>query len=218
MYQRRLTELSFLLLISLAVPLSGQESHRSEPATGVLCSRSTFAHGYRHGYEAGYHQGNVDINMGRPARKRFSELRGVPLGYQTDFGPRNSFLYGFQFGLMAGYSDGYSGKKFRAVSVLRAAAAELGSATTEPQLPNPNFDRGVIFGYEDGFGRKFGTRKREVAEALPPKEQCQTPAKGQGPAGAESTEYCDGFRRGHIIGRSDASALGTEHVLLEASK
>lgn len=224
MHQLRLTVISVLLLICLAFPLSGQESHRTEPATGVLCSRSTFAHGYRHGYEQGYHQGNVDINMARPARTRFSELRGVPLGYQTDFGPKNSFLYGFQFGLMAGYTDGYSGKKFRAVSILRTAAAELDPGSTEPERPNPNFDRGMIFGYEDGFGRKSSIRKHDTAQALAPKEQCRTSAnggtaaKGQETTGAENTVYCDGFRRGQILGRSDATALGTEHVLLEASK
>jgi len=218
MYQPKLTALSFLLLICLVSSSSGQENHRTEPATGVLCSRSTFAHGYRHGYEVGYHQGNVDINMARPARSRFSELRGVPLGYQSDFGPKNSFLYGFQFGLMAGYSDGYSGNKFRAVSIMRAAAAELDPASTGPQLPDPNFDRGVIFGYEDGFGRKSSARKRESAEAAPPREQCRVSAKGKDPEGAEATDYCDGYRRGQILGRSDASALGTEHVLLEASK
>ncbi len=143
-----------LLLLSVALPLSSQENHRNEPATGILLARSTFAHGYRHGYEEGYHQGNIDINMARPARKKFSEFRGVPLGYQSDFGPRNSFLYGFQFGLMAGYSAGYSGKQFRAVSNLRQAAMDLNPTATEKQAPDPTFDRGVIFGYEDGFGWK----------------------------------------------------------------
>ena len=120
-----------LLLLSVALPLSSQENHRNEPATGILLTRSTFAHGYRHGYEQGYHQGNIDINMARPARTKFSEFRGVPLGYQSDFGPRNSFLYGFQFGLMAGYSAGYSGKQFRAVSNLRQAAIFMPSRLIE---------------------------------------------------------------------------------------
>ncbi len=179
MKQSKQNVLCCLLLFCMALPLLSQESHRNEPVTGVLLARSAFAHGYRHGYEAGYHQGNIDINMARQARTRFSELRGLPLGYQNDFGPRNSFLYGFQFGLMAGYGDGYSGKEFRAVSNLRVAAAELNPTLPELKVRTSTFDRGN---------------------------------------GGETPDYCDGYRRGLILGRTDAFAARGEHGLLEASK
>ena len=207
-----------LLLLSVALPLSSQENHRNEPATGILLTRSTFAHGYRHGYEQGYHQGNIDINMARPARKKFSEFRGVPLGYQSDFGPRNSFLYGFQFGLMAGYSAGYSGKQFRAVSNLRQAAMDLKPTATETQAPDPIFDKGVIFGYEDGFGWKPAKTSDVGTGRLTRGEACQTSPKAQQQTATESQEYCEGYRRGLVLGRADASAAGAEHGLLEASK
>ena len=207
-----------LLLLSVALPLSSQENHRNEPAIGTLLTRSPFAHGYRHGYEEGYHQGNIDINMARPARKKFSEFRGVALGYQSDFGPRNSFLYGFQFGLMAGYSAGYNGKQFRAVSNLRQAAMDLNATATETQAPNPTFDRGVIFGYEDGFGWKPAKASGVGTGRLTRGEACPTSPKGQQQTAAESPEYCEGYRRGLVLGRADASAAGTEHGLLEASK
>jgi flagellar biosynthesis/type III secretory pathway protein FliH len=207
-----------LLLLSVALPLSSQENHRNEPATGILLTRSTFAHGYRHGYEQGYHQGNIDINMARPARKKFSEFRGVPLGYQSDFGPRNSFLYGFQFGLMAGYSAGYSGKQFRAVSNLRQAAMDLNPTATETQAPDPIFDKGVIFGYEDGFGWKPAKTSGAGSGRPTRGEACQTSPKAQQQTATESQEYCEGYRRGLVLGRADASAAGAEHGLLEASK
>ncbi len=207
-----------LLLLSVALPLSSQENHRNEPATGTLLTRSPFAHGYRHGYEEGYHQGNIDINMARPARKKFSEFRGVPLGYRSDFGPRNSFLYGFQFGLMAGYSAGYNGKEFRAVSNLRQAAMDLNPTATETQAPNLTFDKGVIFGYEDGFGWKPAKTSGAGSGRLTRGEACQTSPKAQQLTATESPEYCEGYRRGLVLGRADASAAGAEHGLLEASK
>lgn len=218
MYHPKLSFFScLLLLLSVALPLSSQENHRNEPATGTLLARSPFAHGYRHGYEEGYHQGNIDINMARPARKKFSEFRGVALGYQSDFGPRNSFLYGFQFGLMAGYSAGYNGKQFRAVSNLRQAAMDLNPTAIETQAPNPTFDRGVIFGYEDGFGWKPAKTNGVETGRVTRGEPCQTSPKAQ-QAAAEPLEYCEGYRRGLLLGRADASAAGAEHGLLEASK
>ena len=109
-----------------------QESHQSEPVTGVLFMRSTFAHGYRHGYEAGYHQGNIDINMARPPGRDSPNYAESPWAIKPVLVPRNSFLYGFQFGLMAGYNDGYGGREFRVISTLRqVAAAELDSTLPE---------------------------------------------------------------------------------------
>ena len=180
--------------------------------------RSTFAHGYRHGYEAGYHQGNIDINMARPARTKFSELRGIPLGYQPGFGPRNSFLYGFQFGLTAGYSDGYAGREFRAISTLRQVAAELDSTLPQLKVRSSLFDKGLIFGYEDGFGQKPAKTAEKIPERPSGTGSCQK-AKGEDElAAGETPDYCEGYRRGLILGHKDAFAAHGEHGLLEASK
>src|SRR6185437_948238 len=78
-------------LIGLAAPQNIPENHCHEAVTGVLLTRSSFAHGYRHGYEAGYHEGNIDINMARPARKSMKLFKGLSLGYESSFGPKKSF-------------------------------------------------------------------------------------------------------------------------------
>jgi hypothetical protein len=207
-----------LLLLCISLPLACQESHQSEPVTGVLFMRSTFAHGYRHGYEAGYHQGNIDINMARPARAKFSELRGIALGYQSGFGPRNSFLYGFQYGLMAGYNDGYAGREFRAISTLRLAAAELDSPSPELKVRSSLFDKGLIFGYEDGFGQKPAKKLVKMPERPSGPGSCEKAQATEGPAAGETADYCEGYRRGLVLGQKDAFAARGEHGLLEASK
>jgi hypothetical protein len=207
-----------LVLLCAALPAAGQENHRNEAVTGVLFTRSTFAHGYRHGYEEGYHQGNIDINMSRAARTKFSELRGVPLGYQPDFGPRNAFLYGFQFGLMAGYSDGFGGRDFRAVSSLREVAAELDATLPELKAHSANFDRGLIFGYEDGFGSKHVWPANEAAQRSSDATGCLAAAGHKEQSTAAPADLCDGYRRGLILGRTDAAAARDERGLLEASK
>ncbi len=201
-----------LLLLCVSLPLTCQETHQSEPVTGVLFARSTFAHGYRHGYEAGYHQGNIDINMARPSRTKFSELRGVPLGYQSGFGPRNSFLYGFQYGLMAGYNDGYAGREFRAITILRQVAAELDPNLPALKVRSSLFDTGLIFGYEDGFGQKPAKKMEKMPERPSDPHSCEQAQVGETP------DYCEGYRRGLILGHKDAFAARGEHGLLEASK
>lgn len=213
MYQ---SKLCFLLVLCVGIPSLSQENHRTEPVTGVLFTRSAFAHGYRHGYEAGYHQGNIDINMARPARTRFSELRGIPLGYQDDFGPRNSFLYGFQFGLTAGYSDGYGGKEFRVIATMRQVAGALDSTLPDLKVRRSDFDRGLILGYEDGFGKKSGQAKNGLPARATGVGSCKN-TDGKAPTGGDP-DYCEGYGRGLILGRKDASAAHGEHGLLEASK
>src|SRR5437764_12408944 len=115
--------LTLFLAAGVAVTARSQDLHLSESGSAVVLSHSAFAHGYRHGYEEGYHVGNVDINMGRPAHTKLSQLHGLSLGYTPQFGPRKSFESGFREGLKAGYSDGYAGRVFRAVDTLRLVAA-----------------------------------------------------------------------------------------------
>jgi len=96
-----------------------------EPGSATVLAHSAFAHGYRHGYEEGYHIGNTDVCVGTLPRTRLREVRGLKLGYSSQFGPRRVFEQGFQAGLKAGYGDGYTGRKFRAVDSLRAVSVAL---------------------------------------------------------------------------------------------
>jgi hypothetical protein len=206
--------LSVLILAVAAGPAPAgdrDESHLSEPISGVVFVRSAFAHGYRHGYEEGYHLGNIDINMGRLARIKKGQFRGLSLGYSSSFGPRRSFEGGFQAGLKAGYADGYDGRTFRAVELVRSVAAEL---TEAPSPADPNslyFDQGVGAGYYDGLqqGASAPADFRGVSCAqFHPERQEDLPAEGS---------YCEGYQRGFVLGHSDALALA-DRPALEASK
>src|SRR5215471_15809185 len=121
-----LLPLVLLVLTNAAVAQSDvDESHLREAGAGAIFTRSAFAHGYRHGYEEGYHLGNIDVNMGRLARKKRDQFHGVSQGYSSQFGPKQSFEAGFEAGLQAGYSDGFLGRSFRGVEVTRSLARAL---------------------------------------------------------------------------------------------
>jgi hypothetical protein len=210
----------FLTLCFAAVFLisaGAEDFHLREPGSAVVLSHSAFAHGYRHGYEEGYHIGNTDISVGTQQRAKLKSIHGAKLGYAAQFGPRAIFEKGFQAGLRAGYHDGYSGYAFRAVDSLRSLAASL----EEPNSPNDrkfaNFDLGFLTGYNDGLGRGTSTQ--------PPAAQvdfhfvsCSNshPATQSG-QGAENS-YCDGYRRGFVLGHADGLVLGPDASRLEASK
>ncbi len=206
------------MAMALAAPAAVQENHCQETGTGALFTRSAFAHGYRHGYEAGYHEGNIDINMARRARTTFKQFKGLPMGYEQTFGPKRSFELGFALGLKAGYNDGYAGKTFRAVEGLRTAAAALEEKAGPNDSANVFFDRGVTLGYEDGFtqGQKADRNSAMLGVDIR-SVQCSFHPTRKKEAGAESS-YCDGYRRGFVLGHGDGLALGRGQGLLEASK
>jgi flagellar biosynthesis/type III secretory pathway protein FliH len=184
----------------------------------ALLTRSTFAHGYRHGYEAGYHEGNMDINMARQARTRFKQFKGLPLGYKHSFGPKKSFELGFALGLEAGYGDGYAGRTFRAIASLRTVGDSLKPANDAGDPGNTFFDRGLTLGYQDGFAASQAENGREGILPVDMRSiKCSFRAGKKAEAAAESS-YCDGYRRGFVLGRSDRLDLSPEQVLLEASK
>jgi hypothetical protein len=188
----------------------------NEDGSGVLLSRSAFAHGYRHGYEEGYHQGNVDINMGRiPRPQAKGQLRGLKLklGYAPAFGSKRSFEDGFTVGLRAGYSDGYAGQSFRAVDLLRQMAVEL-APTPPPEDPSGvYFDQGLAAGYltgwQQGASSKSGVGRTDSAEA-----DCGQPGRDIPAPGS----YCEGYQRGFVLGKTDIVVLRRDSIYLEASK
>lgn len=206
--------------MALAFAVSAQarehDGHLKESGTGALFTRSVFAHGYRHGYDAGYHAGNIDINMARKPRTRYKQFKGLPLGYERNFGPRKSFELGFALGLEAGYGDGYAGKAFRAVDSLRMIGESLDAHPGRGDPGNVFFDRGVTLGYQDGLAASrselTGTHPAEMNSV-----KCSFNADSKKDAAAKSS-YCDGYRRGFLLGQSDHLDLLPEQMFLEASK
>jgi hypothetical protein len=215
--RRLLSFLILLLTASLTLPAKAQESHLSEAGSGVVFSRSAFAHGYRHGYEEGYHLGNIDINMGRMARTRRDQFHGLSQSYSSSFGPKKSFEGGFQVGVQAGYCDGFVGRRFRAVESTRELANELDAKPSPDDPSGLYFDQGLASGYSDGF--QHGALATIPAAPLHAGTiACSQfhPAKQQDVAAEGS--YCEGYRRGFILGHSDALALGADQAALEAVK
>lgn len=209
--------LLFWLLGVSVLRAPAQERHLQENGTAVIVERSAFAHGYRHGYEQGYHHGNIDANMARPPRTKMSQFKGMPLGFDSSFGSKKSFELGFAAGLQAGYGDGYAGQVFRAVSQLREAgsALERGPALDDPG--NSYFDKGMAAGYRDGFDRAASgpSGPRPLDFHTVPCAQFASPNQSDSLGGHS---YCEGYRRGFILGHGDGLALLPEGRLLEASK
>lgn len=199
-----------------ASPAGAQESHMTEAGSGGVLARSAFAHGYRHGYEEGYHLGNVDVNMARLARKKHDQFRGLNQGYSSRFGPKKSFEAGFQAGLQAGYSDGFTGRSFRGLDATRELAKAL-----EPLTPaDPSgvyFDQGLASGYSDGFQR--GASAPALSMPLDLRAVlCTQLRPGKPQDAAAEGSYCEGYRRGYVLGHNDALVLGVDRRALEAVK
>jgi hypothetical protein len=206
-----------LLAASVVAQERPQEQHLRDSGSAAVLAHSTFAHGYRHGYEEGYHAGNNDVNMGRVPHSKLAELRGIKTGYSSEFGPHRVFDSGFRAGLKAGYSDGYLGRTFRAVSNLRALAVSLDPSPSPADPHHIYFDQGFFSGYNDGFERGGSDRSASAqidfhlvsCSQFRPANQGEFPAQGS---------YCEGYRRGFALGHDDGFVLRPDAVLLEASK
>lgn len=216
---------------------SGQERHFSEAGSAVILMRSAFAHGYRHGYEEGYHLGNIDINMGRRPHTRLSQLHDLSSHYSAAFGPRKSFELGFQQGLRAGYMDGFAGRVFRGVENLRVIAVALDQNPPPADPSNIYFDRGVSAGYDQGLESvgKEGEQAEKVdistvdcAQAHPLQRSQDSKDRARLPKGprlaSDSLDadtqgtFCDGYRRGFVLGHTDAVVLGPKLMVVAARK
>jgi hypothetical protein len=197
-----------------------QDVHLNEAGSGAILSRSAFAHGYRHGYEEGYHLGNVDINMGRsPRSQQKGQFHGLKLksSYMSSFGPKRSFDDGFAAGLRAGYADGYFGRTFRAVESLRLVAAEI-TSTAPPEDPGGiHFDQGLTAGYQDGWQQ--GATSQSSAEPMDMRHaNCGPVHPDKDHDRPAQDTYCEGYRRGYVLGRTDILVLRRDSIFLEASK
>ncbi|MGC2695870.1 MAG: hypothetical protein WA738_08765 [Candidatus Angelobacter sp.] len=210
--------LPLFLVIGCAIAQAQvDEPHLSEAGSAVVLAHSTFAHGYRHGYEEGYHAGNVDINMGRVAHAKTSELRGVKMNYAGHFGPRKVFEKGFQAGLNAGYSDGYAGRTFRAVDDLRAMADSLETSPSPIDPKHASFDQGFLSGYNDGFERA-GSDQSPTGQIDFHIVGCTKLHPASPHELLDTGSYCDGYRRGFALGHGDGFWLRPPTSRMEASK
>lgn len=206
-----------VLQTARAVAEATAEIHYSEAGTAPILVRSAFAHGYRHGYEEGYHQGNIDINMGRQPHTRFSQLRDLSMRYSSEFGPRKSFDAGFQQGVRAGYMDGFAGRMFRGLENLRSIAMKLDQQPAQADPRNLYFDQGFSAGYERGIDSalKQGTQRGKVDPSM---VECSANQRATQMGEAVRGTFCDGYRRGFVLGHTDGIVLGPNPMVLASRK
>jgi hypothetical protein len=209
--------LAFCLGAALTFPAHAEDLHLHETGSAAVLSRSAFAHGYRHGYEEGYHLGNTDINMGAGHRTKLKNIRGLKLGYSSQFGSRSAFQKGFHAGVRVGYHDGYSGHTFRAIGTLRSLAGSLEEAHSPAEPKFAYFDQGFFSGYNDGL-EHGGSGQPSTAQVDFHAVGCSNfqPVKQSDPFAKKS--YCEGYQRGFALGLGDRMVLGPDASRLEASK
>jgi hypothetical protein len=207
--------LTLFLAAGVAVTAKSQDLHLNESGSAAVLSHSAFAHGYRHGYEEGYHSGNTDVSLGTLQRRKLKDFHGLKLGYFPEFGSRKVFERGFLAGLKIGYVDGYSGRLFRVVDTLRSVSDSLEDTHSPTDALFAHFDDGFVSGYNEGFDRG-GSDQSSTAQVdfhfvgcVNSKEQNNLPGKDS---------YCEGYRRGFVLGHADGFLLRPEGGLLEASK
>jgi hypothetical protein len=207
-----------LVLASFSVAQSSSNDlHFRETGSSAIFLRSAFAHGYRHGYEDGYHLGNVDVNMGRHARIKFNDLHGAASRYSPDFGPRKSFDSGYLEGMKAGYGDGFVGRNFRAVENLRFIALALDDKPGSTDPTNRYFDQGIADGYNKALdaAQKGDPSAEQLDLRFITCDQFH-PANQHDMAAQES--FCDGYRRGYVLGHADGIILRPDSAALAARK
>lgn len=200
-----------------ATPTSTPDLHMREPGSAVVFLRSAFAHGYRHGYEEGYHVGNMDANMNRQPRTHLSQFHGISSRYAPEFGPRKSFEAGFNEGMKAGYGDGFIGRKFRAIDNLRFIAMALDQTPAPADPRNVYFDQGLATGYDQGMAG--ATKNRSQTELLNMRYVgCAQFHPGRQEDLAAEGSFCDGYRRGFVLGHADGITIAPGFAALSARK
>ncbi|HET7872930.1 MAG TPA: hypothetical protein VFL42_10505 [Terriglobales bacterium] len=205
---------SVLNLVSPALPLPAADTHLQESGCAALLARSSFAHGYRHGYEQGFHQGNIDANMARPPKNVAARFKGMPSGYEARFGAKKSFEQGFTLGIKAGYNDGYAGHAFRAVAGLGRASGGLDKQTPPQDPENVRFDNGVAAGYRDGLDRAASGQGEPQLEL----EGVRCPQSSAAAEKVGEEFYCQGYRRGYLLGNADGVASFPQRKSPEANQ
>lgn len=192
-----------LWILAVAWPLTAiaADPHLAIDRARALYNKSAFLHGYMHGYEEGFHCADLDLQMARGFRDvRSSRQYNKPLGYHSAFGDKRLFETGYRKGFLVGYTDGYAGRSFRAVALVRQAAGNL-LDKGDPQLkPDKIFDEGLLKGYESGQSQGLQDG-RAAAGFRSPSVACDVPFPGSN--SPFQAEFCDAFRRGYLVGYSD---------------
>src|SRR5437762_4986449 len=175
-----------------------------------IYSRSAFAHGYIHGYEDGFHAADQDLHMGRLAR---GIAATKPAGHperRVAISDRTSFRKGYTQGFNTGYSDGASGREFRAIDDLRIAAADL-----SPGDPDPIFDRAFQQGY--GAGRQYVINTTQpIADFSYAAGYCSK-SLNSAPQKGDTAGVCNAYARGFRLGYDDGQlARSPQHVSASA--
>ncbi len=106
--------LKLLLVILLAVGLTGSLSFVSTPQVGAAQEQSTaLERGYRTGYSDGYTAGYRDIteHAARDYQNK-EDYKRADRAYNEAWGPRGNYRDGYQQGFEAGYAAGYERQEF----------------------------------------------------------------------------------------------------------
>jgi hypothetical protein len=185
-------------ILGLSVPCLAQpDVHFADHPAKVLFQRSSWAHGYIHGYEMGFHTGNIDLHMARAARDPHSvkECKEAKHAYRSQFGNRQEFEKGYRSGFEVGYSDGETGRDFRAASMATLISADLGSGASPNAQQTAYFDAMLDSGYVSG--RKVGLNDaRSKLESSSSKAQpC--------PEYVKEPQFCSAYQLGYRWGYTD---------------
>jgi flagellar biosynthesis/type III secretory pathway protein FliH len=184
------------------------ERHLLASPTGDLYYDSAFAHGYRHGYEEGFHVGDLDLQMGREARKisQIAEYQRDCTGFKSSFGAKELFRRGYREGFHSGYQDAISGGEFRETEKAEVAAQGIKLLLGSGQ--RASFDQGFAGGYESAAAQQSAPNPitPEYADYL--EQYCE---KSLAPGKTYGSEYCSGYSRGYLLRETDNGASsGTE--------
>lgn len=197
--------LCFTLLLILTSSGFARDASKAQPynedsLASALFSTSVFLHGYVHGYEEGFHNADIDIQMAHGFRdvSTMSEYKKVAV-CPANAGDKNVFERGFRQGFRVGYTDGMSGRSFRAVRSLRLAVAGVSTADWN-QRRRESFEMGIQEGYYAGQSEGLHDGRTSAGFRLI-EPGCS--ALDQKASAAKEAEYCDGFRRAFSIGYSD---------------
>ena len=170
-------------MISLAA-CAQSDYHITKDSNRDLYMDSAFAHGHRHGYEEGFHAGDEAYQLRRAPS--LDEKRVRSRGYQASFGPKQSYMQGFDSGFRAGYADSYSGRPFRVTNI------------SAPQKAPHEFDLGVLEGYQAGLANAANIADQPGVEESAA-WRCRLESREEA--------YCDGFGIGYVLARADSKSL-----------
>jgi hypothetical protein len=175
------------------------ERHLLASPAGDLYYDSAFAHGYRHGYEEGFHVGDLDLQMGRNARRlsTIAEYQHDCTGFKSSFGAKDLFRRGYREGFHSGYQDAVSGGEFRETEKVAVAAQGINLLLGSAQ--RAAFDQGFSGGYASATAQ-LSTSRLVTADYV--EQYCQEKLAAGKPY---ASEYCRGFSRGYLLGLADNS-------------